>query len=119
MAIILVAVVVGILAAGFASWYRNFLRSSQERARQNRAAREQQQRVKAKEDARLARSSRTPALQGPGRDDVHIQQHDPARQALTGLTSADHATGSGTVHIRSSPAKDGSTIDRIDHAASP
>jgi hypothetical protein len=56
-AIILVAVVVGILAAGFASWYRNFLRSSQERARQNRAAREQQQKMKAKEDARLARDT--------------------------------------------------------------
>ena len=57
MAIILVAVVVGILAASFASWYRNFLRSSQERARQNRAAREQQQKVKAKEDARAARDA--------------------------------------------------------------
>jgi hypothetical protein len=57
VAIILVAVVVGILAAGFASWYRNFLRSSQERARQNRAAREQQQRLKAKEDARAAKSA--------------------------------------------------------------
>ncbi len=61
VAIILVAVVVGILAAGFASWYRNFLRSSQERARQNRAAREQQQRVKAKEDARAARSAQRPS----------------------------------------------------------
>ncbi len=57
VAIILVAVVVGILAAGFASWYRNFLRSSQERARQNRAARDQQQRMKAKEDARAARDA--------------------------------------------------------------
>ena len=57
VAIILVAVFVGILAASFASWYRNFLRSSQERARQNRAAREQQQKVKAKEDARAARDA--------------------------------------------------------------
>lgn len=56
-AIILVAVVVGVLAAGFASWYRNFLRSSQERAKQNRAAREQQQKMKAKEDARAARDA--------------------------------------------------------------
>jgi hypothetical protein len=55
--IIVVAVVIGILGASFASWYRNFLRSSQERARQNRAAREQQQKVKAKEDARAARSA--------------------------------------------------------------
>jgi hypothetical protein len=57
VAIILVAVVVGVLAAGFASWYRNFLRSSQERAKQNRAAREQQQKMKAKEDARTARDA--------------------------------------------------------------
>ena len=57
VAIVLVAVVVGILAASFASWYRNFLRSSQERARQNRAAREQQQKMKAKEDARAARDA--------------------------------------------------------------
>ena len=57
VAIVLVAVVVGILAAGFASWYRNFLRSSQERARQNRAVREQQQKAKAKEDARVARQT--------------------------------------------------------------
>jgi len=57
VAIIIVAVAVGILAASFASWYRNFLRSSQERARQNRAAREQQQKVKAKEDARAARDA--------------------------------------------------------------
>ena len=63
-AIILVAVVVGILAAGFASWYRNFLRSSQERARQNRAAREQQQRVKAKEDARAAKRPPTKVTTG-------------------------------------------------------
>jgi xanthosine utilization system XapX-like protein len=57
VAIVLVAVVVGILAAAFASWYRNFLRSSQERARQNRAARDQQQKMKAKEDARAARDA--------------------------------------------------------------
>jgi len=61
LAIILVAVVVGVLAASFASWYRNFLRSSQERARQNRAAREQQQRLKAKEDARTARETQRQA----------------------------------------------------------
>ena len=35
---VMVAIVVGILAASFAAWYRNFLRSSQERARQNRVA---------------------------------------------------------------------------------
>ncbi len=63
-AIIAVAVVVGILAAGFASWYRNFLRSSQERARQNRAMREQQQRAKAKEDARAAKRPPTKVATG-------------------------------------------------------
>jgi len=54
---ILVATVVGILAASFAAWYRNFLRSSQERARQNRIAREQQQAAKAKADARAQRQA--------------------------------------------------------------
>jgi len=67
VAIILVAMFVGILAAGFASWYRNFLRSSQERARQNRMAREQQQRVKAKEDARAARETQRQASSGARR----------------------------------------------------
>jgi hypothetical protein len=47
-----IAILVGILAAGFAAWYRRFLRSSQERARVNRAAREQEQARKAKEQAR-------------------------------------------------------------------
>lgn len=61
VAIILVAVVVGILAASFASWYRNFLRSSQERARQNRAAREQQQKIKARDDAKAARDAQRQA----------------------------------------------------------
>jgi hypothetical protein len=54
---ILVATVVGILAASFAAWYRNFLRSSQERARQNRIAREQQQAAKAKADAKAQRQA--------------------------------------------------------------
>jgi hypothetical protein len=45
----------GALAGGFAAWYRNFLRSSQERARANRAAREREQAAKAKEEARQAR----------------------------------------------------------------
>jgi hypothetical protein len=55
------AVVVGVLAAGFAAWYRNFLRQSQERARQNRIAREQQAKVKAKEDARKTRDAQRQA----------------------------------------------------------
>ncbi len=47
-----IAILVGILAAAFAAWYKRFLRSSQERAKANRAAREQEQARKAKEQAR-------------------------------------------------------------------
>lgn len=54
---VMVAVVVGILAASFAAWYRNFLRSSQERARQNRIARDQQRAAKAKADAKAQRQT--------------------------------------------------------------
>jgi hypothetical protein len=67
--VILVAIVVGTLAAGFAAWYRNFLRQSQERARQNRLAREQQAKIKAKDDARkerdAARQASAAARQAP------------------------------------------------------
>ncbi len=59
----------GMVAGGFASWYRGFLRSSQERARMNRIARDQQQRIKAKEqerkDREAAREARKPAAQKP------------------------------------------------------
>jgi hypothetical protein len=55
--VIAVAVLFGTLAAGFAAWYRNFLRQSQERARANRIAREQQAKAKAKEDARKEREA--------------------------------------------------------------
>lgn len=47
-----IAIFVGIFAAGFASWYRRFLRSSQGRAKANRAIREREQAQKAKEQAR-------------------------------------------------------------------
>jgi len=47
-----IAILVGIFAAGFAAWYRRFLRSSQERAAANRAAREREQAQKAKDQAR-------------------------------------------------------------------
>ena len=56
-----VAILFGTLGAGFAAWYRNFLRQSQERARQNRMAREQQAKVKAKEDARKEREAQRQA----------------------------------------------------------
>jgi hypothetical protein len=59
--VIAVAVVFGTLAAGFAAWYRNFLRQSQERARANRLAREQQAKIKAKEDARKEREAQRQA----------------------------------------------------------
>jgi hypothetical protein len=52
-----IAILVGILAAAFAAWYRRFLRSSQERARANRALREQEQARKAKEQARAAKEA--------------------------------------------------------------
>lgn len=61
IAYVVIAMMVGILAAGFAAWYRNFLRNSQERARQNRMAREQQARIKAKEDARAAKEAQRQA----------------------------------------------------------
>ena len=54
---VMVAIVVGILAASFAAWYRNFLRSSQERARQNRVAKEQERAAKAKADAKAQRQT--------------------------------------------------------------
>jgi hypothetical protein len=49
--------VIGILAGGFAAWYRRFLRSSQERAAANRAQREREQAEKAKEQARADREA--------------------------------------------------------------
>jgi hypothetical protein len=57
---VMVATVVGILAASFAAWYRNFLRSSQERARQNRIAREQERAAKAKAEAKAQRQAARP-----------------------------------------------------------
>jgi hypothetical protein len=47
-----IAILVGILAASFAAWYKRFLRSSQERAKANRALKEQEQAQRAKEQAR-------------------------------------------------------------------
>ena len=49
--------VIGVLAGGFASWYRRFLRSSQERAAANRAQKEREQAEKAKEQARADREA--------------------------------------------------------------
>ena len=49
--------VIGILAGGFASWYRRFLRSSQQRAAANRAAKEREQAEKARDQARADREA--------------------------------------------------------------
>ncbi len=48
---------IGIVAGGFASWYRRFLRSSQERAAANRAQREREKAEKVKEQARSDREA--------------------------------------------------------------
>jgi hypothetical protein len=61
LAIWIIAPLVGTLSAGFAAWYRNFLRQSQEKARQNRMARDQAARAKAKEDERKARDEQRKA----------------------------------------------------------
>jgi hypothetical protein len=61
LVLIVFAVFIGVLAAGFAAWYRNFLRQSNERARQNRLAREQAAKAKAKEDERKAREDQRAA----------------------------------------------------------
>jgi signal transduction histidine kinase len=53
----LMGLFIGILAGGFASWYRRFLRSSQERAAANRAQREREQAEKAKIQARSDREA--------------------------------------------------------------
>lgn len=55
IAIFIVAILFATFAAGFASWYRRFLRNSQDRAKANRAIRDQQMAVKRKEDERKAR----------------------------------------------------------------
>jgi hypothetical protein len=60
----LIAIVVGVFAAGFAAWYRRFLRSSQERAKANRAIREQEQAQKAKEQARADKEASRKSRRG-------------------------------------------------------
>ncbi|MBA2571255.1 MAG: hypothetical protein H0V04_08765 [Chloroflexi bacterium] len=58
-------VLFGTFAAGFASWYRGFLRSSQERAKANRIARDEQQRLRQKEADREARRTTTRRTTSP------------------------------------------------------
>ncbi len=61
VSVIGLAILIGVVAGGFAAWYRNFLRQSQERARQNRIARDQEARVKAKEKERVAKEEQRKA----------------------------------------------------------
>ena len=53
----MLGIVIGVLAGGFAAWYRRFLRSSQERAAANRAQKERERAEKAKEQARTDREA--------------------------------------------------------------
>lgn len=53
--VFVVCLLFGTVAAAFASWYRNFLRNSQQRAQANRIVREKQAREKAKEREREQR----------------------------------------------------------------
>jgi ABC-type multidrug transport system fused ATPase/permease subunit len=55
VAIFVVAILFATFAAAFASWYRGFLRTSQERAKVNRMLREEQQAAKRKEEERTKR----------------------------------------------------------------
>lgn len=57
---VIYAVVIGTLGAAFAAWYRNFLRSSQERARAGRLEREAKQRAAAKAEARTSKRPAKP-----------------------------------------------------------
>lgn len=61
LSIIFLAVLIGTAAGGFAAWYRNFLRSSQERARINRIQRDQEAKVKAKEKEKADREAQRKA----------------------------------------------------------
>jgi hypothetical protein len=60
-----IAIFVGVFAAGFAAWYKRFLRSSQERARNNRAIKEKEQAEKAKEQARADKQAARDARNRP------------------------------------------------------
>jgi hypothetical protein len=58
---IVYAIIIGTVGAAFAAWYRNFLRSSQERARQSRLDREAKARAAQKLEARAAKRPPKPA----------------------------------------------------------
>lgn len=55
------AVIIGTVGAAFAAWYRNFLRSSQDRAKSNRIQRDNQRRAAEKAEARAGKRPAKPA----------------------------------------------------------
>jgi hypothetical protein len=63
----LVCLLFGTVAAAFASWYRNFLRNSQQRAQANRIVREKAAREKAKDREREQRTAEREARKGSPR----------------------------------------------------
>jgi hypothetical protein len=63
----IVCLVFGTVAAAFASWYRNFLRNSQQRAQANRMVREKAAREKAKEREREQRVAERESRKGAPR----------------------------------------------------
>lgn len=66
IAIMVVAILFATLAAAFASWYRRFLRQSQERAKVNRAIRDQAMAAKRKDDERKAKIAERDARRTSG-----------------------------------------------------
>ena len=94
LAIIGIAMLIGIIAAGFAAWYRAFLRSSQERARQNRIAREQQMRAKAKEQERVAKEEqRQAAIAAREAQRAERAAAQAAKSKPTGSSAPSASTG--------------------------
>jgi hypothetical protein len=58
---IVYAIIIGTVGAAFAAWYRNFLRSSQDRARQSRLERDAKLKATQKAEARAAKRPAKPA----------------------------------------------------------
>jgi len=67
VSVFVVCLLFGTVAAAFASWYRNFLRNSQQRAQANRIVREKAAREKTKEREREQRTAERDARKGAPR----------------------------------------------------
>jgi hypothetical protein len=67
VSVFIVCLLFGTVAAAFASWYRNFLRNSQQRAQANRIVREKAAREKAKDRDREQRIAERDARKGAPR----------------------------------------------------